>query len=51
VSCRLGSRVHVTNHPPQTLLLEQTVLAYREEYLMERGLDRVIGKPLSLSPM
>ena len=48
---RLGWRVYVTNHPQQTLSLEQTVLAYREEYLVERGFGRVIGKPLSLSPM
>jgi transposase len=48
---RLGWRVYVTNHPEQTLSLEQGVLAYREEYLVERGFGRVIGKPLSLSPM
>ncbi len=48
---RLGWRVYVTNHPPQTLSLEQTVLAYREEYLVERGFGRLKGKPLSLSPM
>jgi transposase len=48
---RLGWRVYVTNHPQQTLSLEQAVLAYREEYLVERGFGRVIGKPLSLSPM
>jgi transposase len=48
---RLGWRVYVTNHPKPTLSLEQTVVAYREEYLVERGFGRVIGKPLSLSPM
>jgi transposase len=48
---RLGWRVYVTNHPPQTLSLEQAVLAYREEYLVERGFGRLKGKPLSLSPM
>jgi len=48
---RLGWRVYVTNHPQQTLLLEQAVLAYREEYLVERGFGRLKGKPLSLSPM
>ena len=48
---RLGWRVYVTNHPQQTLSLEQTVLAYREEYLVERGFGRLKGKPLSLSPM
>lgn len=48
---RLGWRVYVTNHPEQTLTLEQAVLAYREEYLVERGFGRLKGKPLSLSPM
>ncbi len=48
---RLGWRVYVTNHPNQTLTLEQAVLAYREEYLVERGFGRLKGKPLSLSPM
>jgi transposase len=48
---RLGWRVYATNHPNQTLTLEQAVLAYREEYLVERGFGRLKGKPLSLSPM
>src|SRR5216683_5410483 len=48
---RLGWRVYVTNHPEQTLSLEQAVLAYREEYLVERGFGRLKGKPLSLAPM
>src|SRR5207302_2491716 len=48
---RLGWRVYVTNHPRPTLSLEQVVLAYREEYLVERGFGRLKGKPLSLSPM
>jgi transposase len=48
---RLGWRVYVTNHPEQPLTLSQAVLAYREEYLVERGFGRLKGKPLSLSPM
>lgn len=48
---RLGWRVYATNHPQETLSLEQAVLAYREEYLVERGFGRFKGKPLSLSPM
>jgi transposase len=48
---RLGWRVYATNHPAQTLTLDQAVLAYREEYLVERGFGRLKGKPLSLSPM
>src|SRR6266699_5339268 len=34
-----------------TLTLKQAVLAYREEYLVERGFGRLKRKPLSLSPM
>ncbi len=48
---RLGWRVYVTNHPTAELPLEQAVLAYREEYLVEHGFGRLKGKPLSLSPM
>jgi transposase len=48
---RLGWRVYVTNHPTEGLSLSQAVLAYRAEYLVEHGFGRVIGKPLSLSPM
>ncbi len=48
---RLGWRVYATNHPQEGLALEQAVLAYREEYLAERGFGRLKGKPLSLSPM
>ena len=48
---RLGWWVYATNHPQETLSLEQAVLAYREEYLVERGFGRLKGKPLSLSPM
>lgn len=46
---KMGWRVYVTNQPDLTL--EQTVLAYREEYLIERGFRRLKDKPLSLTPM
>lgn len=46
----LGWRVYATNHPKEELPLEQAVLAYREEYLVERGFGRLKGRPLSLSP-
>jgi transposase len=46
-----GWRVYATNHPQETLPLAQAVLAYREEYLVERGFGRLKGKPLSVSPM
>jgi len=48
---RLGWRVYGTNQPTQQLSLEQAVLAYREEYRVERNFGRLKGKPLSLTPM
>jgi len=48
---RLGWRVYATNQPRESLPLEKAVLAYRDEYLVERGFGRLKGKPLSLSPM
>ncbi len=47
----LGWRVYATNQPQEGLPLEQAILAYREEYLVERGFGRLKGNPLSLSPM
>lgn len=46
-----GWRVYATNHPGETLSLQEAVFAYREEYLVERGFGRLKGKPLSLTPM
>ncbi len=46
---RLGWRVYATNHP--TLTLTQLVLAYREQYLMERCFGRLKGATLSLTPL
>lgn len=46
-----GWRVYATNHPQKSLPIDKAVLAYREEYLVERGFGRLKGKPLSLSPM
>jgi len=48
---RLGWRVYGTNQPRELLPLEQAVLAYRSEYLVERSLGRLKGRPLSLTPM
>ena len=48
---RLGWRVYSTNQPLCQLSLEQAVLAYRHEYLVERSLGRLKGRPLSLRPM
>jgi transposase len=47
----LGWRVYATNHPAAQLALAQAVLAYREEYLVERGFGRLKGKSLSLAPL
>lgn len=47
----LGWRVYGTNQPNEQLSLEQAVLAYRSEYLVERSLGRLKGRPLSLRPM
>jgi transposase len=47
----LGWRVYATNAPATELSLEAAVLAYREEYLVERQFGRLKGQPLSLTPM
>lgn len=46
-----GWRVYATNAPLHSLSLEQAVVAYREEFLIERGFGRLKGKQLSLTPM
>lgn len=48
---RLGWRVYATNQPAELLSMPQAVVAYRHEYLIERGFGRLKGKPLSLTPM
>jgi transposase len=48
---RLGWRIYSTNQPAEQLSLEQAVLAYRSEYLVEGSLGRLKGRPLSLTPM
>jgi transposase len=48
---RFGWRVYATNQSAAALPLEKAVLAYREEYLVERGFGRLKGRPLSLTPM
>jgi transposase len=48
---QLGWRVYVTNHPPEQLPLEQAILAYRSEYIVERSCGRLKGRLLSLTPM
>ncbi len=48
---RLGWRVYATNAPAEQLSLEQAVLAYRDQYVIDRGMGRLKGRPLSLTPM
>jgi transposase len=48
---RLGWRVYGTNCPKSQLSLQDAVLAYRAEYLVEHCFGRLKGKPLSLTPM
>jgi transposase len=47
----LGWRVYGTNQSAERLPLTKAVLAYRQEYLVERGFARLKGKSLSLTPM
>lgn len=48
---RLGWRVYATNAPVERLSLEQAALAYRDQYVIDRGMGRLKGRPLSLTPM
>ena len=45
----LGWRVFASNDPE--LSLEEAVLAYREEYIIERGFNRLRGKTLGMTPL
>lgn len=47
----LGWRAYVSDAPAQELTLEQAVLTYRDEWLIERGFHRLKGVPLSLDPL
>jgi len=48
---QLGWRVYVTTQPAAQLALQEAVLAYRHESLVERAMGRLTGRPLSLTPM
>jgi transposase len=48
---RLGWRVYATNAPVEDLSATQAVLAYRQEFLIERAFGRLKGRPLSLTPL
>ena len=47
----LGWRAYVSNVPAEQLDLEQAVLTYRDEWLVEHGFHRLKGVPLSLNPL
>lgn len=47
----LGWRAYVTNAPAEHLTLEQVVLTYRDQWIVERGFHRLKGVPLSLTPL
>lgn len=47
----LGWQVYVTNQTPAAVSLNEAVLAYRSEYLIEHDFSRLKGLPLSLRPM
>lgn len=47
----LGWRAYVSNAPAQQLSLEQAVLTYRDEWIIEHGFHRLKGVPLSLNPL
>lgn len=46
-----GWRVYVTNAPSPRLSFVEAVLAYREQWIIERGFGRYKGKALSVSPL
>lgn len=48
---QVGWRVYATNQPAEQLPLPTAVLAYRDEYVVERSLGRLKGHPLSLRPL
>jgi transposase len=47
----LGWRAYGSDVPAEQLTLEQAVLTYRDEWIIERGFHRLKGVPLSLDPL
>jgi transposase len=48
---RLGWRVYATNAPAEHLPAETVVRSYRGQVVIERGIGRLKGRPLSLTPV
>lgn len=46
-----GWRVYATNAPPEKLDVALAVLAYRDEFVIERCFGRLKGHPLSIRPL
>ncbi len=51
VKQRLGWRLYATNAPVARLSLTQAVLAYRDQYLVERAFARLHGRGLGVTPL
>jgi transposase len=47
----LGWRVYVTNKPVEELSIEDVVMTYRDQYIIEHQFHRLKGKALSLAPI
>ena len=47
----LGWRVYATNAPAERLTLTDAVLAYRDQYVVERVFRRLKGRRLSITPL
>src|SRR5439155_14222415 len=48
---RLGWRASATDAPATRLAVEAVVPAYRGQWVIERGFERLKGRPLSLTPV
>jgi hypothetical protein len=48
---RLGWRAYATDAPADRLALATVVPAYRGQWVIERGFERLKGRPLSLTPV
>jgi transposase len=48
---RLGWRAYATDAPATQLALEAVVPAYHGQWVIERGFERLKGRPLSLTPV
>jgi transposase len=47
----LGWRVYGASAPTEVFSLEELVYVYHDQYIVERGIGRLKGQPLSLTPL